>query len=371
MSSCSEWLRWWRGPPRKVTLVMVGLDNAGKTTAVKGIRGENPKNVLPAVGFSKVDMKQDKFEVTILDLGGDKMIRGIWKKYYPESHGVVFVVDSSDVRRIQETKATMTEVLQHPWIAGKPVLVLANKQDQEGALAVGEIIEHLSLEKLVNKNQCPCQIEPCSAVMTCGKKLDGPIENGLTWLLRSISEDYEAIRERVRRDTEKQRACEVQETPEQEGFVRWTREDRGKRKSEEAVREGGLPQEDDVDEGHWAAPFKPVSGVIVEAVLQNENKLKHHLSGQESDARMLRSPTEGGSEGVLHRYREMLLQQLQHGEEEQEEEDGASKTRCPDSSDSGNQSKKKKILSLKRKNRVDPLRPDTEGEVRPALQAAS
>ncbi|XP_010767459.1 ADP-ribosylation factor-like protein 13B, partial [Notothenia coriiceps] len=108
---------------RKVTLVMVGLDNAGKTATVRGIQGENPQDVAPTVGFSKVDLKQGKFEVTIFDLGGGKRIRGIWKNYYSESHGVVFVVDSSDVQRIQELRETMAEVLQHPRIAGKPVLV--------------------------------------------------------------------------------------------------------------------------------------------------------------------------------------------------------------------------------------------------------
>lgn len=75
------------------------------------------------MGFSKVDLKQGKFEVTIFDLGGGKRIRGIWKNYYSESYGVVFVVDSSDVQRIQETRDTMAEVLRHPRIAGKPVLV--------------------------------------------------------------------------------------------------------------------------------------------------------------------------------------------------------------------------------------------------------
>ncbi|MEQ2168309.1 ADP-ribosylation factor-like protein 13B [Goodea atripinnis] len=196
---------------RKVTLVMVGLDNAGKTAAVRGIQGgrypshllsctkevasilcfilvlllENPQDVAPTVGFSKVDLKQGKFEVTIFDLGGGKRIRDIWKNYFSESYGVVFVVDSSDVQRIQETRETMAQVLQHPRIAGKPIanidlacflfqlydfallspyaLRLANKQDLEGALAEADIIENLSLEKLVNENKCLCQIVSVSA----------------------------------------------------------------------------------------------------------------------------------------------------------------------------------------------------------------
>lgn len=97
---------------------------------------ESPLDVAPTVGFSKVDLKQGKFEVTIFDLGGGKRIRGIWKNYYSESYGVVFVVDSSDVQRIQETRDTMAEVLRHPRIAGKPVLVWAKCTPAEYLLSV-------------------------------------------------------------------------------------------------------------------------------------------------------------------------------------------------------------------------------------------
>ncbi|KAG7249516.1 hypothetical protein CRUP_008728, partial [Coryphaenoides rupestris] len=99
-----------------------------------------------------------KFQVTIFDLGGGRRIRAIWKNYYAEAHGVVFVVDSSDAARVPETRDAIAEVLRHPRVAGKPVLVLANKQDREGALAEADIIESLALEKLVNENKCLCQI---------------------------------------------------------------------------------------------------------------------------------------------------------------------------------------------------------------------
>lgn len=84
---------------------------------------EDPQDVTPTVGFTKIEMKQDKFQVTIFDLGGGKRIRDIWKNYYTMSHGVVFVVDSTDINRIHETKETLAEVLGHPCISGKPVLV--------------------------------------------------------------------------------------------------------------------------------------------------------------------------------------------------------------------------------------------------------
>ncbi|XP_070998237.1 ADP-ribosylation factor-like protein 13B isoform X2 [Oncorhynchus clarkii lewisi] len=333
MANCCNWLKRWRQPARKITLVMVGLDNAGKTATVRGIQGESPEDVAPTVGFSKVDLKQGKFEVTIFDLGGGKRIRGIWKNYYSESYGVVFVVDSSDVQRIQETRDTMAEVLRHPRISGKPVLVLANKQDRDGALAEADIIENLSLEKLVNENKCLCQIEPCSAVLGYGKKGDKSIRNGLNWLLNNIAKDYEAISERVRKDTAEQRAQEEQEKKERQERVRRIREERDRQEKEEAEREGRtLQEEEETDDAAVHSPFQPIGNVINE----NEDKLK-------------KRPT-GGQVGGANDARE--------GGQEEEEEEEDSERQTPESGAASVERTKKKTskLRLKRKHRVDPLR---------------
>ncbi|XP_027867056.1 ADP-ribosylation factor-like protein 13B isoform X8 [Xiphophorus couchianus] len=337
MANCCSWLKRWQEPARKVTLVMVGLDNAGKTAAVRGIQGENPQDVAPTVGFSKVDLKQGKFEVTIFDLGGGKRIRDIWKNYYSESHGVVFVVDSSDVQRIQETKETMAQVLQHPRIAGKPVLVLANKQDLEGALAEADIIENLSLEKLVNENKCLCQIEPCSAILGCGKKVDKSIKKGLTWLLSNIAKDYEAIAERVQKDTAEQRALEEQDKKERAERVRRIREERERLEREEAEREGRPVQVDEADDGNMQSPFQPIGDLISK---REETETQEQLE--------LGDRSNGPKEK----------------EEEEDEEDNAgepnnTRPTAENTTPTGEQSKKKTSkLHLKRKHRVDPLRAD-------------
>ncbi|KAL6115225.1 arl13b [Pungitius sinensis] len=333
MANCCNWLKRWREPARKVTLVMVGLDNAGKTATVRGIQGDDPQDVAPTVGFSKVDLKQGKFEVTIFDLGGGKRIRGIWKNYYSESHGVVFVVDSSDVQRIQETRETMAEVLQHPRIAGKPVLVLANKQDQEGALAEADIIENLSLEKLVNENKCLCQIEPCSAVLGYGKKVDKSIKKGLKWLLNNIAKDYEAITERVQKDTAEQHAQEDQDRKERKKRVQQIREEREREEREEAEREGRQMVQEELDDENVPSPFQPISSVISE---KDEKERRRQAELQE--ARTSSPKTGPGRE-----------------EEEEEDDDESENVR---SAKTGEQDKKKtpRKLHLKRKHRVDPLR---------------
>ncbi|XP_019746248.1 ADP-ribosylation factor-like protein 13B isoform X4 [Hippocampus comes] len=338
MANCCTWLKRWREPARKVTLVMVGLDNAGKTATVRGIQGENPQDVAPTVGFSKVDLKQGKFEVTIFDLGGGKRIRGIWKNYYSESHGVVFVVDSSDVQRIQETRETMAEVLQHPRIAGKPVLVLANKQDQEGALAEADIIENLSLEKLVNENKCLCQIEPCSAVLGYGKKVDKSIKRGLGWLLNNIAKDFEAITERVQKDTAEQRAQEEQDKKERAERVRRIREERERQEREEAEREGRQVCEEEPDEENMANPFQPIENVITESGDKADERRQQELR----DCTINSLKAGGDYEEETHEETDNARQTL----------DNSSSSKCT----ATEQSKKKvRKLYLKRKHRVDPL----------------
>ncbi|XP_075450142.1 ADP-ribosylation factor-like protein 13B isoform X2 [Ascaphus truei] len=360
MANCCSWLKRWREPVRKVTLLMVGLDNAGKTATVKGIQGESPEDVAPTVGFSKADVKQGKFDVTMFDLGGGKRIRGIWKNYYAESYGVVFVVDSSDVDRMEETKETMAEVLRHPRISGKPVLVLANKQDREGALSEADIIEFLSLEKIVNENKCLCQIEPCSAVMGRGKKFDKSIRNGLNWLIRVIAKDFEVLHERVQKETGEQKAQEEQEKRERAERVRRLREERDEQEKEAATQEGMHGANEDTSVP-MVNPFQPISAVIIEneeKIRKDEENKRQRMENRQNGRDIPLEPEEEqmGSEysnssqtpmddNLLETYKGALAQKL-------EEDDKILET--SERSDSAH-SKKAKKRKVKRNNKVEPV----------------
>ncbi|KAM9260568.1 ADP-ribosylation factor-like protein 13B [Cariama cristata] len=258
MASCCSCSEQQQDPVRKVTLLMVGLENAGKTSIVRGIQGESPEDVIPTVAFSKLDFQQGCSEVTIFDLGGGKQIRGIWGSYYADAHGVIFVVDSSDVARMEETKQALADVLSSPKIAGKPVLVLANKQDREGALPEADLIETLDLEKLINKHKCLCKIQPCSTIMACKKIFDKDINECLNWLLCKIAKDFDALNDRVQRDTAEQKALEEQKRLERAERVRRIREEREK---EEGRR---VRDEEDPEAGLSENPFRPIAAVIAE-----------------------------------------------------------------------------------------------------------
>uniref|UniRef100_H3CSA2 ADP-ribosylation factor-like 13b n=1 Tax=Tetraodon nigroviridis TaxID=99883 RepID=H3CSA2_TETNG len=343
MANCCSWFRRWRKPKRNVTLIMLGLDNAGKTATVQGIQGEDPQDVTPTVGFTRIEMKQDKFQVTIFDLGGGKRIRDIWKNYYTMSHGVVFVVDSTDVDRIHETKETLSEVLGHPCISGKPVLVLANKQDKQEALYESDITERLSLEQLVNKYKCRCNIVPCSALRSYGKMADKSIKKGLKWLLNTINLEYEIIAERVSKDTAEQQAQEERYKKERAERVRLIREEREREERETAEREGREILEEDCDEESIQSPFQPISNVI--SVYENKDKPTTNETSvhQNKDAGQENASTKTDAD--------------QECSDNDSEETNSGKTaETSHSATVGKQEVKNvRSLFLKRKHRVEPL----------------
>ncbi|NXN68782.1 AR13A protein, partial [Himantopus himantopus] len=184
-SHCWSWLQAIQEPIRKVTLLVVGLDNAGKTSVIMDIERALAGEVLPTAQPGQTRLRVDRFEVTLVDLPGGQRSRSAWRSHYSSAHGLLFVLDSSDLARMEEVRKVLSRVLSHPDISGKPILLLANKQDAAAALLPCELIERLSLERLVNENRSPCRIEPCAA-----KRVPpvGPARatlQGLRWLLRA------------------------------------------------------------------------------------------------------------------------------------------------------------------------------------------
>ena len=98
MGCCS--LSRLAGPPREIRILMLGLDNAGKTTILYnrklGSRGE----IVPTYGFNIETVEWDDIQLTIWDVGGSDKIRELWWHYYQQTDAVIFVIDSTDHQRI-------------------------------------------------------------------------------------------------------------------------------------------------------------------------------------------------------------------------------------------------------------------------------
>ncbi|XP_076035516.1 uncharacterized protein LOC143021723 isoform X2 [Oratosquilla oratoria] len=211
-----------------VTLLLVGLDNAGKTTAAKGIVGDPVEDVAPTIGFAPEELEYRGCSITIYDLGGGVRIRPVWKNYFAEVHGVIFVVDASDPSRAEECKQVLINLLSHKQISGKPILLLANKQDVDAAMDEIDVCEKLDLECIVNRYKCPTRVETCSSITTNKGKPDKPIADGFRWLIDSIIAEYVQLNKRVKDDKEKQRLQFQRENDERRERIRRIREEREK-----------------------------------------------------------------------------------------------------------------------------------------------
>ena len=100
--------------------------------------------------------------------------------YQKENDGIIYVIDSSDSERLEETGKELYNILQQPELSGVPLLIYANKQDLNMALSADEIMEQLGLEEIDDRNWT---IIACSALTKQG------LSTGLNWLIECCSND--------------------------------------------------------------------------------------------------------------------------------------------------------------------------------------
>ncbi|NWV02050.1 ARL2 protein, partial [Upupa epops] len=90
-----------------------GLDNAGKTTLLKRFNGEDVTTVAPTLGFNIKTLEHRGYKLNVWDVGGQRSLRSYWRNYFEATDGLVWVVDSGDLQRLQlcrhELRALLTE----------------------------------------------------------------------------------------------------------------------------------------------------------------------------------------------------------------------------------------------------------------------
>lgn len=160
-------------------ILILGLDNAGKTTILKQMADEDITTISPTQGFHVKAIKvgkKNEINIALWDIGGQRKIRAFWHHYFDSVDVLIYVIDSMDKSRFSETGEELMELLEQEKLLGVPVLIYANKQDLNGAAKPSEIGQQLNLTAIRNR---PWQIQPCSALTKEG------VEDGLKWVLKN------------------------------------------------------------------------------------------------------------------------------------------------------------------------------------------
>ena len=92
-------------------ILVLGLDNAGKTTILKKLSNEEIKQIQPTQGFNVKSMVQEGFKLNVWDIGGQLAIRKYWENYFDATDALVYVVDSADTKRLGECNEVLASLL--------------------------------------------------------------------------------------------------------------------------------------------------------------------------------------------------------------------------------------------------------------------
>ncbi|KAL8157879.1 hypothetical protein AgCh_002553 [Apium graveolens] len=163
---------------REMRILMVGLDAAGKTTILYKLKLGEVVTTIPTIGFNVETVEYKNISFTVWDVGGQDKIRPLWRFYFQNTQGIIFVVDSNDRERVMEARDELHKMLNEDELRNAVLLVFANKQDLPNAMNAAEITDKLGLHSLRQRHWY--------IQSTCATSGEGLYE-GLEWLSNNIA----------------------------------------------------------------------------------------------------------------------------------------------------------------------------------------
>lgn len=158
-------------------VIIVGLDNAGKTTILYQILMNEVVHTSPTIGSNVEEVNYKNIHFLMWDIGGQESLRSAWATYYAGTHFVILVIDSTDRERLHVSKTELYHMLANEDLKPAAMLLYANKQDVKGSMTPAEISQHLNLTSIKDHKW---NIQACCALTGEG------LYQGLEWIASQI-----------------------------------------------------------------------------------------------------------------------------------------------------------------------------------------
>ncbi|XP_022359703.1 ADP-ribosylation factor-like protein 14 [Enhydra lutris kenyoni] len=148
---------------KQAQILLLGLDSAGKSTLLYKLKFAKDITTVPTVGFNVEMIELEKsFSLTVWDVGGQEKMRTVWEYYSENTDGLMYVVDSTDKQRLEDSRRELKHILKNEHIKNVPVVLLANKQDMPGALTAEDITRMFRVKQLCSDRNW--YVQPCCAI---------------------------------------------------------------------------------------------------------------------------------------------------------------------------------------------------------------
>ncbi|XP_031540953.2 ADP-ribosylation factor-like protein 5B isoform X2 [Camelus dromedarius] len=144
-------------------VIIVGLDNAGKTTILYQFLMNEVVHTSPTIGSNVEEIVVKNTHFLMWDIGGQESLRSSWNTYYTNTEFIILVVDSIDRERLAITKEELYRMLAH--------------EDMKGCMTAAEISKYLTLSSIKDH---PWHIQSCCALTGEG------LCQGLEWMTSRI-----------------------------------------------------------------------------------------------------------------------------------------------------------------------------------------
>lgn len=172
-------------PNRPYKLLILGLNNAGKTSILYHLQLGHTITTQPTLGGNTEQLTITNattghaISFTCWDLGGQEQLRSAWSLYYEQTDAVMFVLDAADPARFPAAKKVLHTLLtDEPALKDAVLLVMANKQDLESAASPAELIEVLELGKFKGRTW---------TLMGCSAATGAALREGMGWIAEKLN----------------------------------------------------------------------------------------------------------------------------------------------------------------------------------------
>ena len=168
----SKILEFFSRSRNKFKIILLGIQNAGKTTILYRLSIGQLVKTTPTIGSNVEEISYNNVKLQAWDLGGQESSRSMWEVYYVNTDAIIYVIDTHD-ETFDDSKEQFYKLLKNDTLKNAIILIYANKQDLPGAKSIEEIMQIYGFDNIKDHIW---HIQPCSAMTGEG------LITGMKWL---------------------------------------------------------------------------------------------------------------------------------------------------------------------------------------------